>query len=96
MTYKGILGLVFVAVLGTAIIISAADAPTLVFKDGSTIEVVPLTIVRGSVAVRVSASASEVRSESPGSEVPDEPQNSGDRSSAPEPPEDEGSADSAG
>jgi len=53
MTYKGIVGLAFVVVLGTALIVSAADAPTLVFKDGSTIEVVSLTVVRGSVVVEL-------------------------------------------
>lgn len=53
MTYKEILGCVFVIVLGAASIISAADTPTLVFKDGSTIDAVSLTIVRGSVVVEL-------------------------------------------
>lgn len=53
MTYKEILGCVFAIVLGTASIVSAADAPTLVFKDGSTIDAVSLTIVQGSVVVEL-------------------------------------------
>ncbi len=53
MTYKGILGLAFVVVLGTTLIVSAADTPILVFKDGSAIEAVSLSVVRGSVVVEL-------------------------------------------
>lgn len=55
MTHKHmeILGLVLVILLGAVPLVSGEVSQTLVFKDGSTIEAISLTIVRGAVVVEL-------------------------------------------